>query len=644
MVDTFREFAMEKPPTTSSTDVDKPCTKCGKKNLLSLLVLFSLTAVAIHAYVSYISEKTYTDLYQSLSHHAFPKHQLSEIAPKFSMNDYLNQITPLTQDEAALLCPLVDPISATNDDFAYFRTEEFRKKSLAALQGAVQVPTESYDDLGAVGQDPRWDVFFNFAAYLKKTFPAVHEHLVLDKINTHGLVYTWKGTDKTLKPVLLAAHQDVVPVLPDTRGLWDRDPYDGHFDGTFLWGRGSSDDKNPLIGILEAFEILLTKEPDFVPKRTVIAAFGFDEEISGYEGAAHIGKHLEEVYGKKSFDAIVDEGGSGVLQSQGVKFALPGVAEKGFFNVEVTLHTPGGHSSLPPDNTAVGIIGSLAVLIEETPFSPKLTTNNPFYQLLQCQAVYSPNLQEAYKQAIYHAGDDPKANQLVTAFLTKSKLTRYSIQTSQAIDIVKGGLKVNALPEEVQLITNFRVSIESNVNETRTKLVGNVLTTAHRFGLGVRVNATDNNTKKTTLTEILPATANGYFVVNDYGSHIEPAPVSPYTGPAWATLAGTIRHVFETYAGPIVDPLGNNTEAAMAAALKAGSLPNTTVVVAPSLMTANTDTRHYWKLSDNIFRFSPTRIENTKINNIHTVNEYLRLDVHLETVVFYYSYIKNLSK
>jgi hypothetical protein len=34
-----------------------------------------------------------------------------------------------------------------------------------------------------------------------------HESLTLTKVNTYGLLYEWKGSDDTLKPLLLAAHQ-----------------------------------------------------------------------------------------------------------------------------------------------------------------------------------------------------------------------------------------------------------------------------------------------------------------------------------------------------------------------------------------------------------------------------------------------------
>lgn len=67
--------------------------------------------------------------------------------------------------------------------------------------------------------DKRWDVFYAFHEYLEKTFPLVHEKLKVEKVNTHGLLYTWQGSDPDLKPTTLMAHQDTVPVPFDTVSL-----------------------------------------------------------------------------------------------------------------------------------------------------------------------------------------------------------------------------------------------------------------------------------------------------------------------------------------------------------------------------------------------------------------------------------------
>lgn len=52
-----------------------------------------------------------------------------------------------------------------------FKSNSFRDLSVQRLSGAIQVPTETFEDLGRLGEDKRWDVFYSFEKYLRKTFP-----------------------------------------------------------------------------------------------------------------------------------------------------------------------------------------------------------------------------------------------------------------------------------------------------------------------------------------------------------------------------------------------------------------------------------------------------------------------------------------
>lgn len=52
-----------------------------------------------------------------------------------------------------------------------FPSAEFRNLSVRRLSGAVQIPTVSYDDNGPIGEDPRWNVFFELERYFRDTFP-----------------------------------------------------------------------------------------------------------------------------------------------------------------------------------------------------------------------------------------------------------------------------------------------------------------------------------------------------------------------------------------------------------------------------------------------------------------------------------------
>lgn len=157
----------------------------------------------------------------------------------------------------------------------------------------------------------------------------------LEHVANHSLLYTIKGSDPSLKPYLLASHLDVVPVETEK---WTVDAFSGIIKDGYLYGRGSIDVKDSLIAILESIEHLLKKE-NFKPKRTILIAFGHDEEGSGVFGAAQISKILQSRY--KELEFIFDEGSFIVTKSfpgiQNLNTAFVAVAEKGYLTVELTI-------------------------------------------------------------------------------------------------------------------------------------------------------------------------------------------------------------------------------------------------------------------------------------------------------------------
>ena len=98
-----------------------------------------------------------------------------------------------------------------------------------------------------------------------------------------------------------------------------------------------------------------------------------DEETGGVRGAAALNQSLFEEWGSESFLFVLDEGGMGI-QSQGdVLYAYPGVGEKGYYDIQLTLEVTGGHSSRPPKHTGIGIMADAIVALESKPYSPLLT-------------------------------------------------------------------------------------------------------------------------------------------------------------------------------------------------------------------------------------------------------------------------------
>jgi hypothetical protein len=75
------------------------------------------------------------------------------------------------------LCPQEQTLTPSHALYGQI-TEEissntFRRRAVNWHSGAVQIPTESYDDMKAVGEDPRWDAFQPFQDYLLSAFPLV---------------------------------------------------------------------------------------------------------------------------------------------------------------------------------------------------------------------------------------------------------------------------------------------------------------------------------------------------------------------------------------------------------------------------------------------------------------------------------------
>lgn len=66
-----------------------------------------------------------------------------------------------------------NPNSLENSIQRELSSDGFFKASTKRMQGAIQIATESFDDMGEIGEDERWEVFIGFQEYLNKTFPLV---------------------------------------------------------------------------------------------------------------------------------------------------------------------------------------------------------------------------------------------------------------------------------------------------------------------------------------------------------------------------------------------------------------------------------------------------------------------------------------
>lgn len=411
------------------------------------------------------------------------------------------------------------------------------------------------------------------------------------------------------------SHQDVVPVNEATLSEWEYPPFSGHYDPEtdFIWGRGSNDCKNLLIAQLEAIEQLLA-DGYAAPERTLLLSLGFDEEASGNHGAKHLSEFITNKYGNDSLYAILDEGEGIVEVDKGIFVAAPVVTEKGYVDVIVTINGHGGHSSIPPDHTTIGIAAQLIAALEDSPASKafQFHDDNPVYGFLTCTAEHSESISKKSRNIILNAiKKSKKTLQALTDFLVNDSRLRDLIRTTTAIDKIQGGVKANALPEDTSFLINHRVDLHSSVNKTLQSDIDLIKDIAKKFNYGVSFMG------ETLLEETELGSIDIIFE-----RPLEPAPLSPHKGPVWDILTGTIQDVFQN---GVLDE-------------------DEDIYVTTSLFSGNTDTKYYWNLSKNIYRFNPSIIDEDLAKTLHSVNEHVDVPGHLSAVAFIYEYIVNVNQ
>ncbi len=311
------------------------------------------------------------------------------------------------------------------------------------LAAAIRLETISHDDPSEFRPAP----FLALHRVLEAAYPNAHARLTREVVSDYSLLYTWRGSDPELAPVLLTAHLDVVPVTAEALPDWDHPPFAGTIADGFVWGRGAIDDKGSLIAILEAVEQLAAA--GFAPKRTVLLAFGHDEEVGGERGAGAITERLRQ-RGVRLWMSL-DEGLAVIQGTAGLtsSAALIGIAEKGFLTLELTAREAGGHSSTPPRASAIGRLARAIQRLEDNPLPARI--DGVAAQMLDALA---PLLPLERRLAI---GARRWLEPLLVWFLARDPATNALIRTTTAVTMVRGGVKENVLPQSATATVNLRL-------------------------------------------------------------------------------------------------------------------------------------------------------------------------------------------
>lgn len=367
------------------------------------------------------------------------------------------------------------------------------------LAGAIPIRTvSSFEGLQQNGEE-----FKKLHAYLARQFPKLHATLKKEVIGDNALLYTWSGSDPSAKPIALMAHQDVVPIAPGTEKAWETDPFSGEIKDGFVWGRGTWDNKGNLLAQMEAIEMLLAQ--GFQPRQTIYLVAGDDEEVSGLRGAKPIAELLKSRGVRLEW--VLDEGlviTEGVLSGLDQPAALIGLAEKGYGTFFLTLDTAPDHSSMPPNQTAIGMMSAALARLEANPMPASIT--GVAADMFATMAPEMHGLNRVLLSNLWLFGP------LVQRQLEQGPSTNAMLRTTTALTIVRAGSKDNVLPGRAEAVVNFRI------------LPGDTLASVQ--------------------AHIRKTIANDAITIKPYPGNAEPTPVTSSQSASYRMLQVAVRQAF----------------------------------------------------------------------------------------------------
>lgn len=437
----------------------------------------------------------------------------------------------------------------------------------AQLAAAITFPTLSQRDDGASAAP-----FRALHAWLDRTYPRSASTLSDTWVDA-GRLRTWTGSHPHLPPLVLAAHLDVVPVSPDAVTLWTQPPFAGVVTDGYVWGRGALDDKASAIAMLAAIEALIAQ--GYRPLRTVHVALGHDEEIGGAGGAAQMAAYLGRT-GPPPY-LVLDEGmlvTYGIVPGVTAAVALVGVAEKGYLSLRLTATAAGGHSSMPASPSAIGLMAAALRRIEAQPFAARL--HGPAAEMARWLAP-----SQGWGARLVAANMDI-LEPLLLPLLGASPAGNAWVRTTTALTMFHAGVQDNVLPSHAEAVVNLRIRPGQSAAEV--------------------------------MAEVQRRIADPRIAVEVTGTVIEPSPISPTSGRAFAQLQ---RSIAETFPGALV---------------------------APGLVIAATDARHYATISRHVYRFLPLVVTAADLQRFHGIDERIAVSDLERAATFYTRLILNTTQ
>jgi acetylornithine deacetylase/succinyl-diaminopimelate desuccinylase-like protein len=276
------------------------------------------------------------------------------------------------------------------------------------------------------------------------------ETLALDP-NRPNLVARLKGNGSR-RPLLMLAHTDVVPVQRDK---WPVDPFGAVVKDGYVWGRGTTDDKDKLTAIL--MTLLLVKRAGLPLDRDLIFLAESAEEVdrAGVGIRFMVDQHFEAIDAEFAITegpgATIDNGRAAVVQIA--------TSEKVPRRVRLVASGTSGHGSIPRIDNSVTHLAAAVEKIGtwQTPMRLNDTTRTYFEKLA---AISPPDMAARYRSLLYPSA----ATTAATRYLAEFEPVHYSVlRTSIVPTMLAAGVAPNVIPSAAEATIDIRALPDEDV-------------------------------------------------------------------------------------------------------------------------------------------------------------------------------------
>jgi acetylornithine deacetylase/succinyl-diaminopimelate desuccinylase-like protein len=274
-----------------------------------------------------------------------------------------------------------------------------------------------------------------------------------------NLVATIRGNNKSLKPILLLAHIDVVEAK---REDWERDPFKLVEENGNFYARGAADDKS--MAAIYVANLIRFKSEKFNPERGLVVALTCDEEKipSNFNGVEYLLKNHRPLI---DAELAINEGADNLVRADGSKVFLALMAsEKVFQTYTFETTNPGGHSARPrKDNAIYDLAGGLQNLGN---FSFPVQLNEVTKAYLEKMANFESGQLASDMRAVIKTPNDAA----VLARLSDNPYYNNLLRTTCVATMITAGHATNALPQRARATVNCRILPGASVDEVQKTL------------------------------------------------------------------------------------------------------------------------------------------------------------------------------